>query len=79
MWPETRVGPQRQCKIRKLVGEKEPIVDQTLKHVYNYFFCVKNIHSTKYSTLTNFMCIRFACAYVYAPCAFDIYGGQKQV
>lgn len=38
MWPETRVGPQRQCKIRQLVGGKGQIVDQTLKHVYNYFF-----------------------------------------
>lgn len=49
MWPETRVGPQRQCKIRKLVGEKERIVDQTLKHVYNYFLCDKHTqHKIQY-------------------------------
>lgn len=42
MWPETRVGPQRQCKIRKLAGGKEQIEDQTLKHVYNYFLCDKH-------------------------------------
>lgn len=78
MWPETRVGPQRQCKIRKLSGGKKQIEDQTLKHVYNYF-CVTNTHSMKYTTLTNFMCIRFGCMYVHAPCVFGVCGSQKEV
>lgn len=39
MWSETRVGPQRYENLESWWEGRGQIVDQILKHVYNYFLC----------------------------------------